>query len=115
VSVIGASKLEFSGACEYLLSEERLARRAVGRTILLERAMQAYEFAIGCPSISLADALRVLGWVRWAATEKLEGFTISTRDVDATLATLEHRAPSAGEDSGRARADSIRAMFSGSA
>jgi len=113
VSVIGGSKSEFSGACEYLLSEERLARRAVGRETLLERAVQAQQFAVGCPTISLADALRVLAWVRWAASEKLDGFTLSTRDVDATLATLELRVPSAGEMSGRQRADSLRAMLQG--
>jgi len=113
VSIIGRSISEFSGACEYLLNEERSARRAVGRDTLRERAIQAQQFAVGCPTVSLADALRVLAWVRWAASEKIEGFSISTRDVDATLATLELRTPSAGEVSGRQRADSLRAMLQG--
>jgi protein arginine kinase len=111
VSVIGGTQTEFSGACEYLLNEERAARRAVGRETLLERAQQAQEFAIGCPTISLADALRVLAWLRWAACDRIEGFRLSPRDVDATLATLELRVPSAGEASGRQRADSLRTML----
>lgn len=113
VSAVSGSKSEFCGACEYLLNEERSARRAVGRDTLMTRALHALEFAVGCPTISLADALRVLAWVRWASSEKLEGFAISTRDVDATLATLELRVPSAGEETGRLRADSLRLMLQG--
>ncbi len=113
VSVIGGTKSEFSGACEYLLSEERAARRSVGRETLSERAFQARQFAEGSPTISLADALRVLAWVRWAASDAIESFEFTTRDVDGTLATLEIRVPSAGEISGRQRADSLRAMLKG--
>jgi len=113
VSVIGGMKTEFSGACEYLLSEERIARRAVGRETLRDRAVRAMDFAVGSPTVSLADALRILAWVRWGASEALEGFSISTRDVDATLSTLEIRVSDAGEVSGRQRADSVRAMLLG--
>ncbi len=111
VSVIGGLKSEFSGACEYLLSEERSARRAVGRDMLLEKAVQAQDFAIGSPSITLADALRVLAWVRWAASEKIQGFAISTRDVDAALTTLELRPTAVEEVTGRQRADALRLLF----
>ena len=111
VSVIGGSKSEFSGACEYLLSEERAARRGVGRDTLRERALHALEFAVGCPTISLSDALRVLAWVRWAASEEIQGFDLSPRDADAALATLELRSPAAAEASGRQRADTLRAVL----
>jgi len=112
VSVVAGSRSEFCGACEYLLVEERAARKAVGRDTLLERAQQAKNFVLGCPTISLADALRVLAWVRWAASDGIEGFNFSPREADAALASLEHRVPAAGEPSGRQTADSLRQMLS---
>lgn len=108
VSVTAGSRSEFLGACDYLIGEERIARRAVGRHSLGEHAQRARKFAIGCPALSLADSLRVLAWARWAASEQIEGFVLTTRDVDATLATLELRSPGADEVSGRQRADAIR-------
>ena len=111
VSVIAGSRSEFSGACEYLLHEERTARRAVGRDTLMERANQAKNFVAGCPTISLADALRVLAWIRWAASDSIDGFNLSPRAVDASLASLEHRIPAPGETSGRQTADALRQML----
>ena len=113
ISVIGGSQSEFMGACEYLISEERGARRTVGRDTLREKAAQAFDFVLGSPTVSLADALRVLAWSRWAASDGIEGFNLSPRDADATLATLELRTPSAGEASGRQRADALRSMLEG--
>lgn len=111
VSVIGGSQSEFSGACEYLLQEERAARRSVGRDTLRDRAHQAQNFVLGCPTISLADALRVLAWIRWAASDEIEGFNLSPRSVDAALASLEHRIPAPGETAGRQTADALRQML----
>ena len=111
VSVISGSRSEFSGAGEYLLMEERSARRAVGRDMLKEKAVQAQNFLLGCPTISLADALRVLAWARWAAVEGIEGFNTPPRQLDAALATIEHRAPMAGQSNGRQMADSMRQLI----
>ena len=111
VSVISGSRSEFSGACEYLMSEERMARTAVGRNSLEEHAVRAKKYATGCPTVTLADALRVLAWVRWAAAEKIEGFNLTTRDVDAVLATLELRSPNGAEEPGRQRGTALRTLL----
>ncbi len=111
VSVIVVPKTEFIGACEYLLNEERLARKAVGRETLSDRALQARDFAIGSPTISLADAMRVLAWVRWAAADEIPGFNFSPRAADAALTTLELRGPSREELAGRQRADLLRSLL----
>ena len=111
VSVISGSKSEFRGACEYLITEERQARREVGRDVLRERADQAKQFVQSSPTVGLADALRVLAWVRWAASDAIEGFRFSPREADAALAALEHRLPAAGEPAGRQTADQLRAML----
>lgn len=80
---------EFTGAGEYLLEEEREARREVTRGELAERAEQARRFAIESKEVSLADGLRVLAWVRWASTAGIEGFPASHRDVDSWISTME--------------------------
>ncbi len=112
VSVIGGSRSEFAGACEYLLHEERTARKNVGRETLLERAQHARDFALSSPLITLADGMRVLGWVRWAAADEIEGFSLSPRAADAALTTLELRGPSREEMAGRQRADLLRDLLS---
>ena len=111
VSVIGGSRSEFAGACEYLLNEERLARKSVGRDSLQERANQAADFALSSPTLTLADGMRVLGWLRWAASDQIPGFEISPRVTDAALTTLELRGPTREEVAGRQRADLIRSLI----
>lgn len=91
ISAIQGERTTFTGACEYLIREERGARGDLGRDWLAEKAKQAKDFAVSSPSLSLADALRVLGWVRWAAAAEISGFTLSPRDADAALTTLELR------------------------
>ncbi|MDR3692543.1 MAG: hypothetical protein P4L46_24395 [Fimbriimonas sp.] len=110
VSTIGANRTEFAGACDYLVNEERTARKNVGRTVLQDRAAQARDFALSSPTLSLADSMRVLAWIRWAANDGIAGFGMSPRAADATLTTLELRTPAREEVAGRQRADLIRAM-----
>jgi len=110
VSVIGGLRTEFAGACEYLLNEERSARRSVGREMLLERAQKARDFALSSPVLSLADSMRVLAWLRWAASDEIAGFQLSPRSADAALTTLELRGPAREEQTGRQRADLIREL-----
>jgi protein arginine kinase len=108
VSISSGSRVEFVGACDYLLREERDARSAIGRATLADRARKAVEFAIGSRSIGLADALRVLAWVRWASSAEIEGFPSNPREVDRWLTMLEVRGSSDAEAAARERAAFLR-------
>lgn len=89
VSVIGGSRHDFTGACEYLLREERDSRQEVGRDVLEEKAMRVHEFVFGSATLSLSDSLRVLAWIRWAALYGIQGFPRSPRVADRLLTMLE--------------------------
>lgn len=80
---------EFTGAAEYLIDEERKARHEVTRHELEEKAGLAKNYVIQSQEVSLADALRILAWVRWAATAGVKGFPESQRDVDSWISTME--------------------------
>jgi protein arginine kinase len=111
VSVLGGTREDFSGACEYLMREERQARSTIDRAQLQEKAERAKDFALGSRTISLADALRVLAWIRWGSYAELPGFKDSVRTVDATLTTLEIRSTVVESDAARERSDSLRAAL----
>lgn len=102
---------EFQGACDYLLREERVARREVERSKLQARADAAVEFAVTSSEISLADALRVLAWVRWAASATVPGYPKSHREVDSWLSALEVRGTSDPKAANRERATYLRARL----
>lgn len=89
VSSIDGNHPEFVGACEYLVREERQARREITRDKLHDKTKSAIEFAVASAGISLADALRVLAWVRWASTAGLDICPFSYRDVDLWVSTME--------------------------
>lgn len=107
VSILSGNPEELSGACDYLIREERRARNEVGIERLIAKANQAREFALGSRTVSLADALRVLAWIRWAATEQIAGFHLKPREVDAALADLEIRGTMKEEAAARRRADTL--------
>ena len=111
VSVLSGNLQEFQGACDYLLQEERKARSEIGWDRLSQRAKQAREFALSSRMISLADALRVLAWIRWAGTSEIPGFHLKPREIDGALADLEIRGSVAEETACRTRADSLRAVI----
>ncbi len=115
VSVVGRGDSDFAGAGEYLIQEERNARAQISRDEMANRAVQARNFAIGSRSIGLADALRVLGWSRWAAGQNLAGFAFPSRGVDTALISLELRsaAPSADQEAAHHRADFLRSILGG--
>ena len=113
VSATLGSAEAFIGAVDYLVAEERAARGSLGSAHLRERADAAREYALGSRRLGLGDALRVLGWLRWAAVERLEPVTFGSRDVDAALATLEIRGGLAENEAARGRADRIRRMTDG--
>lgn len=114
VSVLQGSRSEFVGAVDYLIKEERLARQALSRDVLSVKTSQAIEFAIASRTVSLADALRVLAWLRWGASVKLAGPVKTARDVDAFLTTLEIRSDDELKSASRNRADSLRNLVEGS-
>jgi len=113
VSVLQGSRSEFVGAVDYLIREERLARQGLSRDVLEVKAAQATEFAIASRTISLADALRVLAWIRWGASVKLPGAVKTARDVDAFLTTLEIRSDEEHKNASRNRAESLRGLVEG--
>jgi protein arginine kinase len=113
ISVLSGNRQEFAGACEYLVEEERRARREVGWERLIERANRAREFALGSQAISLADALRVLGWIRWGASAQIPGFHLKSREIDAALAGLEIRGTMQEELAAMRRAATLREAVEG--
>ena len=110
VSATGGSVEGFAGAVEYLVREERAARGALGAAVLRDRADAARDYAVGSRRLGLGDALRVLGWLRWAAVERGDEVRFGPRDVDAALATLEIRGGVAEEEAARGRAERIRRL-----
>ncbi len=111
VSVIGGSRHDFTGACEYLLREERDCRHEVGRAALQEKAMRVLDFAVDAQTLSLADALRILAWLRWASLYGIPGCPPSPRVADRLLTMLEPAAHRDPEKLGIERADLIRGVL----
>jgi len=111
VSVIQGAKSAFVGACEYLIREERAARSSITLDDLMERAIQAKDFAASSRTVGLADALRVLAWVRWAAAAGVAGFDRRYREIDAALTTLEIRTTLEETAAARQRADFLRSIL----
>ncbi len=89
VSATRGSLPEFLGACDYLIQEERKARRDVTRLELEDRTKAAREFALASTEISLADALRVFAWERWASAAGVPGCASTYRDVDLWVSIME--------------------------
>ena len=108
VSAISGGLPEFIGACDYLAHEERMARREVTRATLQERTRAAIDFAIGASELSLADALRVLAWVRWAATAGVVSLEKGYRDVDQWVSTMEVHCTQDPKTASRHRAVFVR-------
>lgn len=112
VSVLKGELSDFNGACEYLIKEERQARLAVGREVQVEKSRQALQYAISSRALSLADSLRILAWVRWAASTSCEFTKLSILDVDELLTTLELRDPRSLEESSQIRSEALRQALS---
>ncbi|MBX3112153.1 MAG: hypothetical protein KF857_09105 [Fimbriimonadaceae bacterium] len=111
VSATRGTPPEFTGACEYLLNEERMARREVSRLSLADTTLNAVNAAITANTIGLADALRVLGWVRWAASAGLPRFDFSPRVVDGWVTTMEVHGTTDTATADRHRATFLRSRL----
>jgi protein arginine kinase len=104
---------DFSGACEYLLTEERAARTDLGLALLEEKTAQAMEFLHSSESIALADALRILAWARWASSSSWKGLNIAPRQVDTLITSLELRTHMKEEHAAINRAELLRSALLG--
>jgi protein arginine kinase len=113
VSVNQDARSDFVGACEYLLKEERDARRQIDRDHIEGRALQAIDLILTSRTVTLADALRLLAWLRWGAVAGVVPVARGPRDVDYWLANLEIHVGHDGETGGRTRADYLRRCLAG--
>ncbi len=111
VSVLNSDRTAFVGACDYLIREERDARRNVGRDSLIEKAKQARDVALSSRTVSLADSLRILAWLRWASSAEIPGFDLSPRDADAVLTAFEPTSPKGEEQAGFERSEFLKALL----
>jgi protein arginine kinase len=110
VSVIGRPRAEFVGAVDYLIREERTTRNEA-LDALLEKAQQAREFIERSRTLSPAEALRLLGWVRWASGRQLPWAPRQMREVDQFLTMVDIRPDESGKTRAAERADALRRML----
>jgi len=89
VSATSGSLSQFTGACEYLIAKEMSARESCNASEISHQFSQACQFASGHRALSLADALRVLSWARFATAAKLPGAFSHLREADMILTRLE--------------------------
>lgn len=96
------------GAGDYLIQEERAAREEIGRNKLDQIAKEARDFAISSRSLSLAEALRVQAWVRWASSAGLPGFPTPIGLIDRWLFGMVHSPTMDEAMASRRRAEMVR-------
>ncbi len=111
VSTTSASLAKFVGTCEYLIERERKARRELGESVLEDKAKQALLFLNSSPKISLLDAFRVIGSLRWAASAGLSGYPGDVHKLDRALATINLLSIENEEHADGKRADGLRKML----
>jgi protein arginine kinase len=111
VSTTVASLDTFMATTEYLVRREREARSEIGATILESKAEQAMLYLKSSPRITLPDAFRVLGWLRWASSTGLTGYPFSVTDLDQALASLDLLAHESEEHADGRRADTLRSIL----
>lgn len=105
LSHVGSDRTGFEAACRYLVVQEREARTKA--LALLPRKLEATRaFLMDAHLLSLSDALRSLGWVRWAAVERLIG--AEARDTDLWATHLLSGSDPRDRAAGRRRAAYLR-------
>lgn len=101
----------FIGAVEYVMREERLARSSLSMDELQHHIHEAIRYVVMSYRIEMADALRVLAWVRWGAAVGVPGLENTLREIDALLSTLEVRPDAEADRAGEERAATLRNRF----
>jgi len=113
VSITRCSPSEFVGAMDYIIRAEREARSSLSSGSVEKKIFQARDFAISSRSITLADALRVLAWVRLGSSLGVVSMPLSPRTVDAWLTTMELRSPMDEHRAAADRANWLRTVLEG--
>ncbi|MBS1717762.1 MAG: hypothetical protein JSS72_08525 [Armatimonadetes bacterium] len=109
ISSTSGDAVEFAGAVEYLIQEERIARINAHADKVAGPAQKAITLAQTSRTLTLADCLRVLGWVRWACIEGMVG--LQPRQVDAFLSSMDIHASISDKGPEQARADALRGFL----
>ncbi len=107
VSTLADGDGEFAGALAYLVEQETLAREATGPDVLAHHCAAARDRLAAAPALSLADAVRALGWLRWGAVAGLLP-GLSPRDVDRALTVADFRARGDAAERAKTRAENLR-------
>ncbi|MCW5942173.1 MAG: hypothetical protein KIS66_08065 [Fimbriimonadaceae bacterium] len=105
LSHTGADRTGFEAACRYLVAQEREAR-SIALPTLPKKLEESRAFLRNAHLLSLADALRSLGWLRWAACEGL--IAASPRDTDLWTTFLQSGGDPKDRAAGRFRATFLR-------
>lgn len=113
VSSIAGQEEPVVGAAHYLIEQERLARAEVDSENLASIGRGVAEFAVSSRELSLADALRVLAFMRWGAAQNLPGYPATVREVDHQVSTLEIRSATDSAAAARERAHHLRPQLEG--
>lgn len=111
VSTTLASLGEFMGAIDYLADRERETRKGLEAAKLRKKAKEALEYVRGSPRISLPNAFRVLGWLRWAAATGQDGFSSPLQKIDVALSSLDLLMHENEEFADGRRADTLRKLL----
>lgn len=111
ISVTEPDPTPLQAAAEVLLQEERAERGRTPSGDLARNVERAIGFGIASRTASLADALRVLAWLRWGADASLPGCPASPRIVDAWLARMDPRSGEEPAEAARGRARTLRAWI----
>ena len=102
---------EFMGAIDYIADRERETRQNLEVPKLRRKAKEALEYVRASPRISLPNAFRVLGWLRWAAASQLEGFSADLARIDTALSSLDLLMHENEEYADGKRADTLRELL----
>ena len=108
VSVTQGPKEDFSGAGAYLLDEEARARAEVSPDELSSKVRDGCKAIQGSLELGLPDAMRLLAWIRWAASAEIPGFEFGARAVDNWFPSLVLLASNDEAKAGRLRAEFLR-------
>jgi protein arginine kinase len=111
VSTTVASLETFVGTTEYLIKREREARAEIGPSILESKAEQALLYLKSSPRVTLPDAFRVLGWLRWASSTGLPGYPFKISQLDQALSSLDLLTHESVEHADGRRADTLRQLL----